>query len=204
MKRALISIALPLVILAVAWQFAPADVEFGEAGSVAATQVEVENAVGIRVVKANVPATQKVSAVEKPESKTDYKRLLENNPELVKLVIERTLEIAESDGASGETQRFLGMALCDDEGAAAPYLLAMLDEADDPKKAAGICSLIHVAASYRNFPIEDAVPRLVKLMKSPDETLRTAAWSTLIQILPFVHNEKARTDYNEWFRTDGT
>lgn len=181
MKRILLSIALPLAIVAVAWQLAPAEVEVPAAavGEVAAADgipVVGEFAVAVTDVDA---AGDAASRATRRDGKVDYKRLLAQNPDLVKVLIDSSGE------GSGEYGKVVHVALISMDGAAVPHLLKILNETEDASKKQFVGSLLATAAVFPNYPIEDVVPSLLKLAKSDDEDEKELGIVFLAQVLHF-------------------
>jgi hypothetical protein len=185
MKRILLSIALPLAIVAVAWQFAPAKGEILDAAVVeeAAADVDVE----FEVAVAEVDAAEDAALPAKwSGGYVNYKRLLAQNPDLVKVLIDNA---GDGDGEYGE---LIHLALISMDGAAVPHLLKILEETDDPGKKQLVAGLLAFAALYPNYPIEDVVPPLLKLAKSDDEKEKELGIVYLAQVLQFQGMPEAR------------
>jgi hypothetical protein len=202
MKRILLSIALPLAIVAVAWQFAPAEVEVLDAavGEVAAADGEAAVDVAFDVAVTTVDAAgDAASPATRPDGKVDYKRLLAQNPDLVKVLIDSS-----GEGGDGDYDQLIHLALISMDGAAVPHLLKILDETDDNGKKEVVSGLLATAAIFPNFPLEAVVPRMLKLAKSEDENSREIGIAVLCQILHFQGMpEVQRVAVRLQFQTDG-
>ena len=194
MKRILLSIALPLAIIVVAWQFAPVEVEVLEAAVVEDRTVVAEAAadgkatvdVVFDVAVAAVDAAgNAASPTRRPDGKVDYKRLLAQNLDLVTVLID-------SKGGDGEYGELIHVALISMDGAAVPHLLKILEETNDSKKKQLVASLLASAAIFPNYPIEDVVPPLLKLAKSDDENEKELGIVYLAQIFQFQGMSEAQ------------
>lgn len=189
MKRILLSIALPLAIVAVAWQFAPAEVEVLDA---AVSEVAAEDGIPVLgefevAVTAVDAAGDAASPAIRPAGKVDYRRLLAQNPDLVKVLIENT-----DAGGDGEYDELIQLALISMDGAAVPHLLKILEENEGSNQKQVAASLLASAAIFPNYPIEDVVPALLKLAKSDDEDEKEIGIAVLCQILHFQGMSEAQ------------
>lgn len=181
MKRILLSIALPLAIVAVAWQFAPAEVEVPDTadGEVAAAVDEADPDLAFFVADAGVAdAGGGAASPATRDGRVDYRRLLAQNPDLVKVLIDHL-------GQDDESGELIQLAMISMDGAAVPHLLKIIEETDDSKKKQVVASLLATAAIFPNYPIEDVVPPLLKMAKSEDENEKEVGVAVLAQILHF-------------------
>ena len=179
MKRILLSIALPLAIVAVASQFAPAEVEVADEPAI--EDAAVEEAVAVDVAIANVDvALAPSSPAVRADGTVDFKRLLDQNPDLVRILIDRM-----GEGGDGEYGEMIQLALISMDGAAIPHVLEILNEMDDKGKRQLVAGLLGTAAIFPNYPLEAVVPVFVKLAKSDDEETREIGVLMLAQVLHF-------------------
>ena len=188
MKRIFLSIALPLAIVAVAWQFAPAEVEILDAAVVEEAAADGEAAVDVafEVAVADVDTGGNAASQAKwSGGNVNYKRLLAQNPDLVKVLID-------SKGGDGEYGELIHVALISMDGAAVPHLLKILEETNDSQKKQLVASLLASAALFPNYPIEDVVPPLLKLAKSDDENEKELGIVYLAQIFQFQGMSEAQ------------
>lgn len=174
MKRILLSISLPLFIVAVAWQFAPAETEAPDATSVENTAVTVAIADDNEIALATAPFAKRA------DGKVDYKRLLEQNPDLVGTLIDSM-----GEGGDGEYGEMIQLALISMDGAAVPDLLRILNDTEDEEKKVLIASLLGTASVFPSFPLESVVPALLKLAKSDDQETREIGVAMLAQVLHY-------------------
>ncbi|MBC8290832.1 MAG: hypothetical protein H8E37_11000 [Planctomycetes bacterium] len=190
MKRVLLSIALPLAIVALAWQFAPAEAEVLDTAVVEVPAADDEAAVDVAfdVAVTTVDAAgDAASPATRRDGRVDYKRLLTRNPDLVKVLIDNI-----DEGGDGEFDELIQVALISMDGAAVPHLLKILEETEDSEKKQAAAGLLATAAIFPNYPIEDVVPPLLKLAKSENEDSREIGIAVLCQVFHFQGMSEAQ------------
>ena len=214
MKRILLGIGLPLAIVAVAWQFAPADVEVevgtngdkvaAEPKAVADESPNADVAIAASKVVVSIDETSGGEAVARPDpvrssrkanGKVDFARLLKNNPELVDVLL---------DNIEGEYAEMMQMTLLSMEGAAVPYLMNHLDKDLTDEKREFMAGAIVMAALFPDYPIDAVMPKLIKMAKSKDEKTRELGLAIITQVLYFhAMPEEMRTVQRMEILTNG-
>lgn len=180
MKRILLSVALPLAIVAVAWQFAPADVENEVDNGVVTAVDPVPGKAANRETSPGNPSEscgKDFTTSTRPDDTLDYQQLLRNNPGLIEVLIDNYRP------DDNEHSEFIQMSLVSMGGAAVPELLKILLKTDNEQKKELIVGVLGFTALFPKYPIDEVMPTLISLSRSEDETERQLGLTIMTQVL---------------------